>query len=174
MKVKEVYTNYEQARDKIEFGVFVSRTYVGIFSKLVRLITSIVRLKKARFSHAGFILRERLNGIDEERVVVYEADFGSKMLRKIPASVRFNKNLEYRIYDLRLPIAQVRSITSSLYFMWGVPYDTRGAVLAPFVDTKTMSMVFCSEVLRSLLNLPTGNLPEDIADYLDSKIVLST
>lgn len=175
MKVKGVYTNYEQARGQIDFAVFVSRVRGGLFSTIVRIATSIFRKKKAKYSHTGFIFRERVYGIAGERVVVYEADFGSRMLRKIPASIRFDNKLEYKIYDIDMPKEDVKRIHSSMYFRWGTSYDSLGAILSLIYNTDTDSVTFCSEVVKQEMRLPIdGNLPQDIADYFDSQIVLST
>lgn len=174
MKVKAVYTNYEQARGQIDFAVFVSRVRGGFFSTVIRIVTSIFRKKKAKYSHTGFIFRERVYGVGGERVVVYEADFGSKMLRKIPASVRFDKKLEYKIYILDIPKEEEKRIHSSMFFRWGATYDELGAIFALIYDTETNSVVFCSEVIKQEMGLPIkGRLPQDIADYFDG-IVLST
>jgi hypothetical protein len=173
MIVKGVYTNYEQARGKIEFAVFVSRVRGGFFSTVIRIATSIFRKKKAKYSHTGFIFRERVAGVN--RVVVYEADFGSKMLRKIPASVRFDNKLEYKIYVLDVPKEEEKRIHSSMFFKWGTSYDSLGAILSLVYNTETDSVNFCSEIVKKEMRLPIkGNLPQDIADYLDSQIVLST
>jgi hypothetical protein len=171
MKVKGVYTNYEQARGKIDFAVFVSRVRGGLFSTVIRIATSIFRKKKAKYSHTGFIFRERIAGVN--RVVVYEADFESKMLRKIPASVRFDKKLEYKIYILDVQKEEEKRIHSSMVFKWGTTYDSLGAILSLIHDTETDSVNFCSEVVKKEMKLPIdGNLPQDIADYFDG-IVLS-
>lgn len=173
MKVKGVYTNYEQARGQIDFAVFVSRVRGGFFSTVIRIATSIFRKKKAKYSHTGFIFRERI--ARAERVVVYEADFGSKMLRKIPASVRFDNRLEYKIYVLDIPKEEEKRIHSSMFFKWGTTYDSIGAMLSLVYNTDTDSVNFCSEVVKKEMRLPIdGSLPQDVADYFDAQIVLST
>lgn len=168
MRLK-LYTNYEEARDKIDFGIFVSTHRRGFMSSVIRFFTTIFRHKVAHFSHTGFILKERIEGLDEERVVVYEADWKTNRFNKIPASQRFAyDDLEYEIYTIEDIAPQFRkAIASKLFFMWGIKYDKFGAIVAPFYDSETKSAVFCSESVRSLMEWANvGLLPQDIREYL--------
>lgn len=174
MKVNK-YTNYEEARPHIDLAIFVSTHRRGFMSSVIRFFTSITRRKIAKFSHTGFILRERVVGVDEERVVVYEADWKSNRFQKIPASQRFSyDDLEYEIYTLDIPEKMRQVIATKLYFMWGIPYDKRGAIRAPFYNSETNNAVYCSEAVISIMEWQNiGMLPEDISDFLN-KLYLQT
>ncbi len=151
--------SYDTIREKIKndkeniwiFGT-ASRSFFG---RLIRKAT------RTKVSHVGFLVYYY------DRLWVVEMMEGAGC-RSVPAESRLKKEKFIQVWKVRSDMFREEFISSILDDANFVEYDMIGAILSPFIDTKT-GQAFCSEwVARKaqiqFSTLDRGIYPSDIME----------
>lgn len=150
---------YNVLREKIEndhdhtwiFGT-ASQSFIG---RLIRKAT------KTKVSHVGFLV------FFFDRLWVVEMMEGAGC-RVVPASNRLKNEKFVQVGRIKTDMFQIDFIRSILADVYMVQYDMIGALLSPFIDTKT-GQAFCSEWVSrkaqiQFSTLDRGIYPSDVME----------
>jgi hypothetical protein len=149
------YSEYMKIRGKIKTADCFFTAGRSIFSRLIRLFT------RSQVSHTGIFVWEedRLYIVESIEGVGVRRELASEYCQHIVSIGRVSEKIDYN------------EVRCNAFDSIGERYDTIGALLSLFYDTKS-SKVFCSEFVARILNLDyrmvkRGITPLDIANKCD-------
>lgn len=142
------------SNDKEHIWVFGTASQ-SFFGRLIRKAT------KTKVSHVGFLV------YFYDRLWVVEMMEGVGC-RLVPAENRLKKEKFVQVWRIKTDMLKEQFIASILEDVNFVQYDLIGALLAPFVDTKT-GQAFCSEWVSKkaqiqFSTLDRGIFPSDVME----------